>query len=128
MPADSAPGGPETHQPAPGGGPTHGTSRILTQGGGTHEGGGGPSGTAAGTAGESLQVPGVTRGVERVGLTGGAELGHIELAQENGPRRFQLGDHRGVFIGNKIVENGRAAGGTDARRVELVFDRHRNAV
>jgi hypothetical protein len=63
-----------------------------------------------------------------VGHTGDAELGHIELAQENGPRRFQLGDHRGVFIGNKIVENGRAAGGTDARRVELVFDRHRNAV
>ena len=59
------------------------------------------------------------RAVANAGQTGGAELGHIELAQENGPRRFQLGDHRGVFIGNTIVENGRAAGGTDARRVEL---------
>ena len=54
---------------------------------GTQEGGGGPSGTAAGTAGESLRVPGVTRGVKSVRQTGGAELGHIKLAQENGPRR-----------------------------------------
>ena len=30
----------------------------------------------------------------------------LSLLQENGPRRFQLGDHRGVFIGNNIVEMG----------------------
>src|SRR5499426_4218830 len=54
MPADAAPGGPEPHHLAPGGGPTHGPSRILPQGGGTQAGGGGPAGTTAGTAGEAL--------------------------------------------------------------------------
>ena len=52
----------------------------------------------------------------------------LSLPRRMAPADFSLAITVASSSGTNIVENGRAAGGTDARRVELVFDRHRNAV
>ncbi len=63
-----------------------------------------------------------------MGETGGAELGHVQLAQEDGPRGLQVRYDRGVFLGHEVIVYGRAAGGPNTRSVELVLDRHRDTV
>ena len=61
------------------------------------------------------------------GVTHG-ELAHVQLAKEHGAGLVQFADHRGVFIGHKVLQDVGAAGGEYPLGVELVFNRHRHAV
>ena len=55
-------------------------------------------------------------------------LAHVELAQKDGSRLLEVGDDRGVLVGDEVPVNGRAVGGQDTLGVELVLYRNRDAV
>ena len=53
---------------------------------------------------------------------------HVEFSQKNCPRFIKAFDDGGVFVRDKIGQNFRAAGGTDAFRPEQILKRNRNAM
>ena len=127
--ADQAPGGPDSHQPAEGGGAAYGAGSVLTQRRSAQEGGRSRAGAAAGGAGVARQIPrvagtavGVMKGVAH------GELAHVELAQQHRPGILQLGHHRGVVVRHVVAQDGRPAGGKDAVGAELVLDCYGHAV
>src|SRR5258706_504186 len=76
------------------------------------------------------QVPRVARGAEGGVLGGGAhrELVHVELAEQDRPRRVEPRDHRRVVRRDEAVEDLRTRGGTDAARAEQVLEGDRDTV
>ena len=58
----------------------------------------------------------------------GSKLTHVELAEQDGTGGTQPGHHRGIFIGDKVAKNRRAASREQAFGPELVLDRVRHAM
>ena len=127
--ADPPPGRAYPHQAAKGGRAANGAAGILTDRSGAQAGGGGGPGAAAGSAGIAAQIPGIAgAAVGMMKSVAAGKLAHIQLAQQDSPGRFQLGDHGGIPVGDMVGQDGGAAGGGDALGVQLVFHRHRDAV
>ena len=55
-------------------------------------------------------------------------LAHVQLAQQHRSCPLQVGDNRRVLVRDKVAVDGRAVGGQDALRIELVLHRHWDAV
>jgi hypothetical protein len=53
---------------------------------------------------------------------------HVELADQDGSGRFEPAGHFGVLRGNPVRKDGTGGGGPYARRIQVVFQCHRNAV
>jgi hypothetical protein len=63
-----------------------------------------------------------------VGKPGGAELGHVQFAQEDSPCGFEFRDYGSIFIRDEVCEYGGPKGSTYAFSIYLVLHRHGNAV
>ena len=59
---------------------------------------------------------------------GHSKLTHVQLSQENGAGLIQLCHHGGVFVGDEVGQDTRAAGGADTPGEDLVLNRHGHAV
>src|SRR3990172_3414373 len=106
----------QAEQAAAGGGDADGAASVVAVGHGDDARGHGGSGTAAGTAGGALAVPGVVGGAEEVGLGGWreSELWRVGLAHDDQPSALLTDDELGVFRGDIIGQESRAFGEADA--------------
>ena len=129
-PADTSVGGLEPHHAAKRSRIPHRAAVIRAQRAQAQARGQARRRPATGSPGNPLRVPGVARGaVERVdGRTPVGPLVHVGLAQDHRPRLPQPRHHRGVEIGNAVLQHLGARGGADAARRDVVLDGQRNAV
>ena len=125
--ADPSPAGPQADDAAPRRRTTDRAAGVLAQRCGAKKGGRCRAGSAAGAAGESVEIPRVAVEAVSLGRAEG-ELGQVGLAQQDSSGPLQICDSRGVLVGKEVGHEPRADGGPDSPSPDLVLDRHRDSV